>query len=121
MRKFLVTAIPVLSIILFVGIMLSDILLKTPLLNGEVIPDSIDELIQIVQAEEWDKAAAKTKELEQKWNKAVKLFQFSSERDEINFFNVNLARLKGAILERNKTLAVIELKEAHEHWDKLGQ
>jgi hypothetical protein len=47
--------------------------------------------------------------------------QFSSERDEINFFSMSLARLEGAILVKDKINAVMELKEAYEHWDQLGQ
>lgn len=121
MRKFMVIAIPIVSIILFIGIMLSDIFIKSPRLDGDVIPESIEELIQIVQSENWDEAAIKAKDLDIAWQKFVKLVQFSSEREEINFFNVNLARLEGAILEKDKAGAVIELKEAYEHWDKLGQ
>jgi hypothetical protein len=121
LRKFMVIAIPLFSLLIFVGIMLSGDFLKKPLGNYDDIPGSINELIQTVQSEKWDEAGIKVKELNAKWKRIVNRVQFSSERDEINFFSMSLARLEGAILVKDKINAVMELKEAYEHWDQLGQ
>ena len=101
--------------------MLSGDFLKKPLGKDDDIPESIDELLQIVQLEKWDEAGIKTKELNTRWKRIVDRVQFSSERDEINFFSMSLARLEGAILVEDKVNAVMELKEAYEHWNQLGQ
>jgi CBS domain-containing protein len=122
LRKFMVIAIPLLSLLIFVGIMLSGDFLKKPLGNDDDIPGSIDELIQTVQLGKMGRSGQlKSKSSVAKWKRIVDRVQFSSERDEINFFSMSLARLEGAILVKDKVNAVMELKEAYEHWDQLGQ
>jgi len=120
MRKFMVIAIPVVSLLIFIAIMLSGYLLKKPLGDDDNIPEAIDELIETIQMEKWDEAGIKVKELSDKWKRIVNRVQFSSERDEINFFSMSLARLEGALLVRDKVNAVLELKEAYEHWNQLA-
>lgn len=121
MRKFMVIAIPLFALLLFIGIMLSGDFLKRPLGSDDDIPKSIQELLQTIQEEKWDEAGIKAKELHDRWTRIVDRVQFSSERDEINYFSMSLARLEGAILVKDKANAVMELKEAYEHWDQLGQ
>lgn len=121
MRKFMVIALPLFAIVLFILVMLSGDFFKKPLGNDDDIPKTIEELLQIVQSEKWDEAGIKAKELDKIWKKIVNRVQFSSERDEINFFSMSIARLEGAILVKDKANAVMELKEAYEHWDQLGQ
>ena len=43
------------------------------------------------------------------------------ERSEKNDLNVSLARIKGDLDAESKTQALIELREAREHWDNLGK
>ncbi len=120
MRKFLVYAIPIATIILFLAVMLSGNYLKQPLGKNDDIPGLIDALIFDIQNERWDDAGKKTEDLSQAWKKIIMRVQFSSERNEISNFNITLARLQGAILERDRLSAIIELKEAYEHWDQLS-
>lgn len=120
MRRFLVYAIPVATIVLFLAIMLSGNFLKQPLGNNDDIPGLIDALIKDIQDEQWENASQKAGELNHAWKKVVCRVQFSSERNEINNFNIALARLQGAILEKDRLSAIIELKEAYEHWEQLS-
>ena len=53
--------------------------------------------------------------------KGYKGIQFSSERDEINAFTMNVARLRGAIRAQDKAISLSELSEAFEHWKQLGK
>ena len=69
----------------------------------------------------WGEVETETENLEAAWKKVVGRIQFSLERDEINYFTTNLARLQGAILARDKSSALIELKEAYNHWENLGK
>lgn len=46
--------------------------------------------------------------------------QFSSERGEINELTTSIARLKGAIMAKDKPGALMELYEAYSHWNDLG-
>ncbi len=120
MRKFLVIAIPIVTLVFFVLIMLSGSTLKQPLGKDDKIPDSIQLIIQDIESENWDDANNKTETLSNTWKKVVKLIQFSSERDEINLFDTTIARLRGAIMAKDKSSSFAELNEAHEHWKQLG-
>lgn len=121
MRKFLVISIPIFSIILFVLIMLSGNILKKPLWKNDDIPKAIQTVIQNIQSENWESAKENTKNLSDTWKVIVKRVQFSSERDEINSFDSNLARLNGAIIAKDKSSSLIEINEAYEHWEALGK
>ncbi|GAA0077459.1 DUF4363 family protein [Clostridium sp. CTA-5] len=121
MRKFLVITTPIVTLILFVVIMLSSSILKKSLKNEVSIPESIQLIIQDVESDNWEGANDKTEELAKTWGKIVKRIQFSSERDEINSFQSSIARLDGAIMAKDKSSSLIQLKEAYDHWDGLGK
>lgn len=121
MKKFLVITIPIVTLILFVAIMLSGDILKKPLGKNDNIPESIQLIIQDVESDNWEDASDKTEELVKTWEKIVKRIQFSSERDEINSFQSSIARLDGAIMAKDKSASLIQLKEAYDHWDGLGK
>lgn len=121
MRKFLVIAIPIVTLAFFILVMISDNFLKYPLGTNDNIPGSIQELRQDIQNEKWEEANKKTDELSMSWKKVVKRVQFSAEKDEINKFDVNIARLRGAIMAKDKSSAFMELTEAYEHWDNIGR
>ncbi|NLI61160.1 MAG: DUF4363 family protein [Clostridiales bacterium] len=121
MRKFLVIAIPILTLILFILIMLSGNHLKKSLVENNNIPDQIQVIEGYINKEEWQEVSKETKKLEEIWQKIVVIVQFSSERNEINAFTINLARLRGAIRAKDKSSALIELNEAYEHWKDLGK
>jgi hypothetical protein len=121
MRKFFVITIPIVAMVLFILIMLSGNVLKKPLGNNDNIPEAIQLVIQTVKDEKWEEASNNTEQLSETWKKIVNRVQFSSERDEINAFSMNLARLRGAIIAKDKSGALMELSEAYEHWDELGK
>lgn len=120
-RKFLVIAIPIITLIIFVLIMLSGDFLKRPLGKDDNIPATIEQVISNINKEDWEEAAENTDKLSTAWNKVVRRVQFSSERDEINAFTMNLARLRGSIMAKHKANALSELSEALEHWRELGK
>lgn len=121
MKKFLVKAIPIATIALFILVMLSGSILKRPLGKDDDIPGTIQLIMQDVESEKWEEAYKRTGELSEIWHKIVRRIQFSSERDEINGFSMDLACLKGAILAKDKPGAFMELSEAYEHWEELGK
>ncbi|WP_238886621.1 DUF4363 family protein [Clostridium sp. YIM B02551] len=121
MRKFFVSSIPIVTIALFVLIMLSGNFLKRTPVHNITIPGAIDLIISDIEDEKWEDASKKVDQLSASWDKMVKIVQFSSERDEINLFDADIARLRGAIMAKDKTNSLIELKEANAHWEELGQ
>jgi hypothetical protein len=121
MGRFMIIALPITAIILFVLIMISGSWLKNSLGQGKNIPDIIDGIGKDILAERWDETEKGISELENSWNRVLNRVQFSVERDEVNFFNSNLARLKGAVLARDKAGSLIELHEALDHFKGLGR
>ncbi|GIM30453.1 hypothetical protein CPJCM30710_31190 [Clostridium polyendosporum] len=121
MRKFLVITIPIVTLTLFILIMLSGNILKHSFGKDDNIPASIELIMQDIKAEKWEEARKQTEQLSKSWNKIVNRVQFSSERDEINAFSANIARLRGAIMAKDKSGAYMELNEAYEHWNDLGK
>lgn len=121
MRKFLVITIPIVALVSFVFIMLSSSILKKSLGKDDNILESIQLIIQDVESENWEGARDKTENLSNIWKRVVKRIQFSSERNEINSFDVSTARLRGAIMAKDKSASFMELNEAYEHWEGLGK
>lgn len=121
MRKFLIITIPIVALVCFSLIMLSGGILKKSSVQGATIPESIQLIINDVNSENWPAANEKTELLSTSWDKMVKRIQFSSERDEINSFDASIARLRGAIMAKDKSACLMELNGANEHWDGLGR
>lgn len=121
MRKFMVIAIPIVTLIIFVLVMLSADVLKRPLGKDDNVPEAILEIIQDVDNGRWEEVGRGTEKLEAAWKKVTKRIQFSAERDEINALSMNIARLHGAIMARDKANALAELNEAYEHWRDIGK
>ena len=116
----MVAAIPIMVLTLFVLIMLSGNYLKKPLGEDDNIPELVQALTQNLYKEDWDAASQNIDKLSSAWSKITKRVQFSAERYEINGFSMNVARLRGAIMARNKANSLSELFEAYEHWKELG-
>lgn len=121
MRTFLVRAIPIVTLILFVLLMLSGDFLKKSFGNDDNIPLSIEAVIEDIKNENWEDAKKDTDALNEAWDKIINRVQYSSERNEINDFSVSLARLRGAIEAQDKSGGLQELNEAYEHWNDLGK
>lgn len=121
MKRFFVIVIPIVTLALFILIMLSDSFLKQPLGKGDNIPELIQLLMQDVEGERWADASKKTDQLAKAWKTIVHRVQFSAEKDEMNAFEVSMARLRGSIITKNKAYAIIELNEAYEHWENIGK
>lgn len=121
MRKFIIYATPIVLLALFICIMLSGSFLKKPLGKEDSIPKIIKEIIGDVNNGDWETVNTKVDKFDKTWKKIVTRVQFSSERDEMNFVSVNIARLRGAVQAKDKVNALIELNEALIHWKELGE
>lgn len=120
MRKFLVRAIPIVTIIIFVLVMNIDILYKK-YFDKNNINNSINQIISKVNDDKWAEANTNTDQLKESWKKVVRIIQFSAERGEIQSFDKNISRLQGAIVTKDKNNAIIELHEALEHWENINE
>jgi len=121
MRKFMIIVIPIVTLVLFIMVMLSGNVLKQSLGTDDNMLQSLETVMQEVNQENWEVADQGADELDKVWEKVINRVQFSSERDEINDLSVNIARLKGAIQAKDKSIALTELSEAYEHWKGLGK
>lgn len=120
MRKFIVLAIPTVTLILFVLIMQSSIFLKKPLGQDDDVPGTLDSMIDDVNNEAWDDANNELEDLNIAWKKVLFRVQFGSGKEEIYQLDTSLARLEGAVIARDKAGALMELYEVYNHWEELG-
>ncbi|KHO40254.1 hypothetical protein OR62_01965 [Clostridium tetani] len=121
MKKNLAKGIPIITLVIFILVMLSGNYLKRPIGKDDDVVGFIEIVIEDVNDENWEVADKNREKLEDAWNKIVKRIQFSSERSEMNELDASLARLKGAIMAKDKGLALAELNVAYEHWKSLGR
>lgn len=121
MRKFVIRTIPIVTLAFFILVMQSDNFLKKPLGRNDDIPKSIELIINDINQGKWDDANNNTYQLSKAWKKIVMRVQFSAEKDEINSLDINISRLRGAIMSKDKSNALLELNEAYEHWDNIGK
>ncbi|AVP56154.1 DUF4363 family protein [Clostridium tetani] len=121
MKKNLAKGIPIITLVIFILVMLSGNYLKRPMGKDDDVVGFIEIVIEDVNDENWEVADKNREKLEDAWNKIVKRIQFSSERSEMNELDASLARLKGAIMAKDKGLALAELNVAYEHWKSLGR
>ncbi|HZK53563.1 MAG TPA: DUF4363 family protein [Desulfosporosinus sp.] len=120
MRKFIVIALPIVTLVLFVLVMQSGDILKQPLVGDDNVPQAIETVIQDINHENWEAATQNTENLKRAWDKVVNRVQFSGERNVIDALTVNIARLQGAVQAQDKATGLTELSEAYEHWKNLG-
>lgn len=121
MRKFIVAAIPIATLVIFICVMISGNFLKKSFGNEDDVAETIDKLTTEINNESWDEAIVEVDVLDIAWRKVMKRIQFSEERDEINFLTSNIARLKGAIVAKDKSDSLMELNDALSHWEELGR
>lgn len=120
MRSILIKGIPIVAIALFICIMLSGSYLKKSFGNDDNVTKHFDEIVKDVDNLDWDEAEEEIESLDKAWKKVIKRIQFSAERDEINYLSTNIARLRGAIMAEDRSNALIELNEAYNHFEHLG-
>lgn len=121
MRKFLVIGIPIIILTSFVLIMFSCNFLKNTLGKDDNFSEKIQLILKDVELENWENANINTEKLSNSWKNTIKRIQFSSEIDEISSIDACIARLRGAIMAKDKSSSFMELNEAYEHWEGLGK
>ncbi|WP_406542420.1 DUF4363 family protein [Clostridium ljungdahlii] len=104
MRNFLVKTIPIVTLILFVLVMISDNFLKKPLTKNDNVPKCIQLVMEDVKNNKWDDAYRKSDQLSNAWKKVVTRVQFSAEKDEIDSFTMNVARLQVQLPQETKQM-----------------
>lgn len=121
MRRLVAYLFPVLMLAVFLAVTVSGSILKKPTGPADDVAGHIQRVRDDVINARWSDAANDRKRLEGAWNRVLTRIQFGGERDQINRLDTALARLKGAILARDKAGALMELSEAEEHWRDIGR
>ncbi len=115
MNKFIGYLIPVILLLIFIFIMNSSDFIK-----DKNIHDNINILNNYLIDEEWNEARIHFHKLKNRWDKNVKLLQFSVERNEIRNINSGIARLQGSLIAQDRASALIELNNIKAVWSQLG-
>ncbi|WP_243108680.1 DUF4363 family protein [Clostridium rectalis] len=121
MKKFCLKFTPIIILALFIVVMLSGNYLKKPITTDDDVIGLIRVVMDNVNKEEWSLASENANKLNYAWNKVEKRIQFSSERDEMNELSASIARLKGAIMAKDRSISLVELNLAYEHWEGLAK
>lgn len=121
MNNFFRKALPIITILFFILIMFSSNILKYSMNEYDNVPKSIEFIINDIESENWIDANNRAEDLSVIWSNVVKKIQFSSERNQIDSFDITIARLHGAIMAKDKSAALAELNEAYKHWDDIGK
>lgn len=119
MKKFLQYIFPISVIAIFILVMLSGNYLKKPRNPSEDVIGYVTNLIEDVHSDNWRNGEDNVIKLEAAWKKISRRIQFSVELVDIFDINNNIARLKGAIIGKDKTNAFMELYEIQENWNLL--
>lgn len=121
MRKLLVVSIPIVTMTLFILIMISGNFLKMPMGKNDDIKEHVQLLLNNINDENWEEAEENIEKLSEAWGTVVRRIQFSEKRDEISAVDINLVRIRGAIVAKDKVSSIAELYEAYEHWKQIGK
>lgn len=111
--------IPILFLILATILMESGSFLKKTY-NGDKIPESLDNIINDINIDNWESAEIKASNIKTIFDKSSKLIQFSVERNEIFEFKYNLALLDGYIHSQDKSNVIAQVYLLKENWNELG-
>ncbi|HEX2953540.1 MAG TPA: DUF4363 family protein [Bacillota bacterium] len=121
MRRFLAYAFPVVILVLFIIVMNAGPWLKKPWGDEADFTTHLRTLERLIRQSQWQSAAVEWNGTERDYRKVTIRIQFSVERDELNRIDDLLARVKGAIVTKDRQAALVELFEAEQHWKQLGK
>ncbi len=122
MRRLTRFLLPLIIMVVFVLLMVSDEFVKRPF-HGELDDVSMHLLAvrQAVLSEDWKVGSASLENLRRAWGIVTGRVQFTVERDEIRHIDSNIARLSGFLDGEEQAGALAELAELEEHWTQLGR
>lgn len=121
MRKFLFYLIPIITLITFTIIMNAGNYMKKSRSELDNVLKHIDTTKKSIKTNNWNEARINAEKIEKAWEKVLPRIQLSVEREQINNFEVTIARLKGFLEAKDKAGCFAELSEAEEHWRDLGR
>lgn len=119
MKKFIQYLIPVVTLLLFVVIMLSGEYLKKPRNPSEDVIGFAKKAITHVSYENWYETNKDLDNLENAWKKISPRIQFGVEINEVYNINMNIAKIKGSILVKDKSSTLSLLYEIMNNWGEL--
>jgi hypothetical protein len=117
--SWLYFVIPVLLLGISVLIMTSGYWWKLTDKSKEIVT-LVREIEELVFEENWEDANSKITETTKVWEKNIKIIQYGVERDRIFEIDESLAKIKGAILTKNKSNAIQDVYVFYRIWDDLG-
>ncbi|GGH49821.1 DUF4363 family protein [Paenibacillus silvae] len=119
-QSWLLYAIPIVMLLLFIAIMVSGTWLKKPFGTQDRLFESIQLLEKHVQDKQWTKAKAQVDYAMQAWDRIVNRIQFSVERETIYDILGALARMQGGIAAKDDQAIMEEIYYFYALWDNLG-
>lgn len=120
MVKIKRSIIPLLALVIFIIIMTTGSILKQSFHKNDRVMHHLSQLSTEVKNNNWMEAHHRLSFVEEAWEHVVSRIQFSSERNEINHFKLNLERVRGFIQAKDKPGVLSNLAEMKLIWNELG-
>lgn len=121
MNRFLLYAIPLVTLALFIVIMTGGSWLKQPFGDQDRVYDSFEKLEDYVGDKEWDKAEKEVDYTAKAWKKVVNRIQFSAEREYMLDIAGVIAKIEGSIKIKDQEAILQEIYYFYSLWENLGR
>ncbi|SDJ85373.1 DUF4363 family protein [Sediminibacillus albus] len=120
MKKFSLHAIPLLTLVFFIAIMHSGIVLKNPMGTEDRLYQSVNKLEENVKDKDWSSAKKEVRYIENAWKKVVRRIQFSVEREYLLEISGTISRIKGGIEAQDDQAVLEEIYYYYGQWHSLA-
>jgi hypothetical protein len=119
--KAIIITIMILFFAISIVVMESGEYIKGMKLDGESIPELLDEAEENINSRNYSAALSNINQIDKYFRKILKFIQFSVERDESNSFAHNLAHLKGHLLSEDYAESLSQVTLLKSYWEHLGE
>lgn len=120
MKKILLLSVPIITIGIFILIMNSGFLFEKP--DNYSVPDHAEIIRQSIINDDWTAVEKEINQMKDVVEKRIFPFiQFSVEKNEMIDLDLNMARIKGCVDSKDKSLALVYLQELKNNWYNLNR
>ena len=120
-KKAVKWAVYIIPLVVFAVLLNAGQVLKRPMGTGDDVLGSLKKVEQAVLVEDWDGAAAAWERTHRAVSIVMRRVQMDTERDEMQDFSEELARLRGAVQAGERGTALEHISVLKALFDEWGQ
>lgn len=119
-RQVVYIGLPVVIVVATVLLFNTGGLLKRSFGDGDDVAGGLNQLLSLAQQRDWDRAHATAEDLSRAWQRVRGRIYLTSTADEIEWFDLELAGLRGALDTGDEAQASIAVRRLLALWEDLG-